>query len=212
MQVLEGISQGQDFLKSPLKKFKIRESTSLFFLFLGECFFVSTGNKDTVLQRALKKQILPQYIIVNVATQGTSIYMQCQNTDKYKVPQTLLLYTAIVFRCTEQVWTLFHISSHSLYSVDAILLKLNCTQAETRDDICKLLRTPGIDSASLCSLAGRCDNLTRTRFLAPMDCSKITALDTAVPPPPPSVAILQYFFVYGPLSLILQCQAAFLTQ
>jgi hypothetical protein len=65
------------------------------------------------------------------------------------------------------------------------------------------LRTPGIDSASLCSLLGRCDNLIPTRFLAPIDCSKIVALGTAVPPPPPCVAILQYFFIYGPLSLIL---------
>jgi hypothetical protein len=36
-----------------------------------------------------------------------------------------------------------------------------------------LLRSPGIDSASLCSLASRYDNPISTRFLAPMDCSKI---------------------------------------
>jgi hypothetical protein len=41
--------------------------------------------------------------------------------------------------------------------------------------IFKLLRSPGIDSkeinsASLCSLAGRCDNPIPTRFLAPIDC------------------------------------------
>ncbi len=39
-----------------------------------------------------------------------------------------------------------------------------------------VLRSPGIDSASLCSLADRYDNLIPTRFLAPIDCSKIPAL------------------------------------
>ncbi len=34
----------------------------------------------------------------------------------------------------------------------------------------------GIDSASLSSLAGRYDNPIPTRFLAPIDCSKIPAL------------------------------------
>ncbi len=34
----------------------------------------------------------------------------------------------------------------------------------------------GIDSASLCSLVGRYDNPITTRFLAPIDCSKIQAL------------------------------------
>jgi hypothetical protein len=34
----------------------------------------------------------------------------------------------------------------------------------------KLLRSPGIDSASLCSLAVRYDNLFPSHFLAPVDC------------------------------------------
>ncbi len=37
-------------------------------------------------------------------------------------------------------------------------------------------RRKGNDSASLCSLAGRYDNPVPTRFLAPVDCSKIPAL------------------------------------
>ncbi len=37
-------------------------------------------------------------------------------------------------------------------------------------------RFQGIDSARLCSLAGRYDNLIPTRFLAPIDCLKIPAL------------------------------------
>ncbi len=41
--------------------------------------------------------------------------------------------------------------------------------------ICKLLRSPGIDSASLCSLAGVFDNPIPTRFLVPIDWSKIPA-------------------------------------
>jgi hypothetical protein len=36
----------------------------------------------------------------------------------------------------------------------------------------------GIDSASLCSLAGRYDNHIPTRFLAPIDCVKILAQAT----------------------------------
>ncbi len=48
----------------------------------------------------------------------------------------------------------------------------------TRDGIFKLLRSPGIDSASLSSLAGRYDNRISTRFLAPIDCSKISALES----------------------------------
>jgi hypothetical protein len=39
----------------------------------------------------------------------------------------------------------------------------------------KLLRSPGIDSASLCFLAGRYDNPIPTRFLAPLAFSKIPA-------------------------------------
>jgi hypothetical protein len=71
------------------------------------------------------------------------------------------------------------------------------------DQICKLLRSLGIDSkesippayvawragtttlfllgidpASLCSMAGRYDNPIPTRFLAPIDCSKIPALSS----------------------------------
>ncbi len=37
-------------------------------------------------------------------------------------------------------------------------------------------RVQGINSASLCSLAGRYDNTIPTRFLAPIDCLKIPAL------------------------------------
>jgi hypothetical protein len=36
-------------------------------------------------------------------------------------------------------------------------------------------RFQGINSASLCSLAGRHDNPITTRFLAPIDCSEISA-------------------------------------
>jgi hypothetical protein len=42
----------------------------------------------------------------------------------------------------------------------------------------KLLRSPGINSASLCSLAGQYDNPIPTRFLAPLDCLKIPAQDS----------------------------------
>jgi hypothetical protein len=38
----------------------------------------------------------------------------------------------------------------------------------------------GIDSATLCSLAGHFDNPIRSRFLAPIDCSKIPALDKKI--------------------------------
>jgi hypothetical protein len=44
-----------------------------------------------------------------------------------------------------------------------------------RDGIFKLLRSPEIDSARLCSLAGRYDNLILSLFLAHIDCSKIPA-------------------------------------
>jgi hypothetical protein len=44
----------------------------------------------------------------------------------------------------------------------------------TLDGTFKPLRSPGIDSASLCSLSGRYDN--PIRFLAPIDCYKIPAL------------------------------------
>jgi hypothetical protein len=42
-------------------------------------------------------------------------------------------------------------------------------------------RYHGIDSASLCSLAGRYDNPIPTRFLAPIDCLKIPALYLGLP-------------------------------
>jgi hypothetical protein len=38
-------------------------------------------------------------------------------------------------------------------------------------------RFQGMDSVSLCSLAGRNDNLIPTRLLAPIDCFKIPALN-----------------------------------
>jgi hypothetical protein len=41
--------------------------------------------------------------------------------------------------------------------------------------IFKLLRSPGIDSARLCSLAGRYDKHIPPRFLAHIDCSIIPA-------------------------------------
>jgi hypothetical protein len=39
-------------------------------------------------------------------------------------------------------------------------------------------RFQGMNSASLCSLAGRYDNPVPTRFLAPIDCLKIPAQET----------------------------------
>ncbi len=42
-------------------------------------------------------------------------------------------------------------------------------------------RFQGLNSASLCSLAGRYDYPTPTRFLAPIDCSKIPAQDSCPP-------------------------------
>jgi hypothetical protein len=71
-----------------------------------------------------------------------------------------------------------------------------CLTDDQRDGIFKLLRSPGVDSlsqyfqtfleprnrfqgmnsASLCSLAGLYDNPIPTRFLAPIDCLKIPAL------------------------------------
>jgi hypothetical protein len=50
------------------------------------------------------------------------------------------------------------------------------TFSTARDGISKLLRSPGIDSASLCSLAGCNDNPNPTMFLAFIDRSKIPAL------------------------------------
>ncbi len=47
-------------------------------------------------------------------------------------------------------------------------------------------QSPGIDSASLCSLEGRYDNPIFTRFLAPIDCSKMPALLSV------SVNIIEY--------------------
>jgi hypothetical protein len=41
--------------------------------------------------------------------------------------------------------------------------------------IWKHLKVQGIDSACLCSLAGRYNNTIPTRFLASIDCSKISA-------------------------------------
>jgi hypothetical protein len=49
-----------------------------------------------------------------------------------------------------------------------------------RDGIFKLLRSLGIDSAILCSLAGRYDNPVPTWLLAPIDYYKIPALDFRV--------------------------------
>ncbi len=41
----------------------------------------------------------------------------------------------------------------------------------------RLNRFQGINSASLCSLAGRYDNPFPTRFLAPLDCLKVPTLN-----------------------------------
>jgi hypothetical protein len=48
------------------------------------------------------------------------------------------------------------------------------TSRKSRDTV--PLRSLRIDSASLCSLAGRYNNHVPPRFLAPIDCSKIPAL------------------------------------
>jgi hypothetical protein len=45
----------------------------------------------------------------------------------------------------------------------------------------KLLRSSGINSAGLCSLADRYDNRIPTRFLAPIDCLKIPAQKNKIP-------------------------------
>jgi hypothetical protein len=55
----------------------------------------------------------------------------------------------------------FYVRQHSFY---------------TRDSIFKLLKSPGIDVNSLCSLAGWYENPIPTRFLAPIDYSKIPAV------------------------------------
>ncbi len=49
-------------------------------------------------------------------------------------------------------------------------------QSDSRDGILKLLRRLGIDSASLCSMAGRFDKPIPTGFLAPIFCLKIPPL------------------------------------
>ena len=51
----------------------------------------------------------------------------------------------------------------------------------TRDGICKLLKSPGIDSANLCSWRAGTTTLP-TQFLAPIDCLKILALSKFVRP------------------------------
>jgi hypothetical protein len=51
------------------------------------------------------------------------------------------------------------------------------------------IRFQGMNSASLCSLAGRYDNPIPTRLLAPKDCLKIPAQNTRPPPLPPGVKV-----------------------
>jgi hypothetical protein len=51
------------------------------------------------------------------------------------------------------------------------------TSIKLWEGIFKLLWIPGIDSGNLRSLAGLYNNPIPTRFLAPIDCSKIPALD-----------------------------------
>ncbi len=58
-------------------------------------------------------------------------------------------------------------------------------------------RFQGINSASLCSLAGRYDNPVPTWFLAPIDCSKIPALfPVRIRKLPPDKKFIFEFFVY----------------
>jgi hypothetical protein len=52
---------------------------------------------------------------------------------------------------------------------------------EYKGSIFKLLRSQGIDSASLCSLAGLYDNHIPTRFLVTIEYSKIPAQYVGVP-------------------------------
>ncbi len=52
----------------------------------------------------------------------------------------------------------------------------NYRTIRVRDCIFTFLRSPRIDSAILCSMAGRYDNPNPIRFLAPIDCYKILAL------------------------------------
>ncbi len=58
----------------------------------------------------------------------------------------------------------------NIFTFCTALVQQRCTgrrKLNSRDDIFKLLRGPGIDSASLCSLAGRYKNLIPPRCLAP---------------------------------------------
>ncbi len=60
---------------------------------------------------------------------------------------------------------------------DGIFKLLKSPGIDSRESI-RRNRFQGIDSASLCSMAGWYDNPTPTRFLAPMDCLKIPALES----------------------------------
>ncbi len=55
-------------------------------------------------------------------------------------------------------------------------------------------RCQGINSASLCSMAGRYDNPIPTPCLAPIDFLKIPALECTLCMPRPKVHILLYYF------------------
>ncbi len=69
-----------------------------------------------------------------------------------------------------------------MYECECCIVRLNrlVLTVELSAGIFKRLRCPRIESASLCSLAGRHDNTIPTRFLAPIDCSKIPAQHNAV--------------------------------
>ncbi len=67
-----------------------------------------------------------------------------------------------------RAWDFIHLRSLGIDSKEQIP-----SAYEAWGGIFKLLRTPGIDSAIVYRLAGRYYNSIPTRFLAPIDCSKI---------------------------------------
>ncbi len=72
----------------------------------------------------------------------------------------------------------------------------------------KIVQCIGIDSADLCSLTGRYDNPIPTRFLAPIDCSKCSALQREAPlfvtPLLPLVSTFRIFAIYS-IYMYLSC-------
>jgi hypothetical protein len=53
-----------------------------------------------------------------------------------------------------------------------------------------------MNSASLCSLAGRYDNPMPTQFLAPIDCLKIPAVSNELTRGPPDSELVKHFCLY----------------